>query len=135
MFISAQCYQAQQNKIKAIDAYEDCLVKDCTNVEAFNRLIDCQLVTGAQKERLLGKLNFGAEDQWLRKIYESKVRKVEEQLQMEEEVSKDNIFQILVAKENINILCIKAKTLYQNYQIPLAYELCLKAIKKDPLCF
>ena len=41
---------------------------------------------------MLGKLNFGAEDQWLRKIYESKVRKVEEQLQMEEEVRKDNIF-------------------------------------------
>lgn len=40
-----------------------------------------------------------------------------------------------MAKENINILCIRAKTLYQHYRIPAAYELCVKAIKKDPLCF
>ena len=48
---------------------------------------------------------------------------------------KENIFDLLVVKDNIHILCIRAKTLYQNYQIPAAYDLCLKAIKKDPLCF
>ena len=48
---------------------------------------------------------------------------------------KENIFEVLVAKENISILCIRAKTLYQNYQIPAAYELCIKAIKRDPLSF
>ena len=52
-----------------------------------------------------------------------------------EDIRRDNIFETLVAKENNNILCIRAKTLYQNYRIPAAYELCLKAIKKDPLCF
>jgi anaphase-promoting complex subunit 6 len=35
----------------------------------------------------------------------------------------------------MDILCIKAKTHYQNYEIPAAHELCLKAIRKDPLCF
>ena len=54
---------------------------------------------------------------------------------VDEDVRKDNLFETLVNKENINILCIKARTLYQNYQIPAAYELCLKAIRKDPLCF
>jgi hypothetical protein len=53
----------------------------------------------------------------------------------EEDIKKENIFEVLVAKENISILCIRAKTLYQNYQIPAAYELCLKAIKRDPLSF
>jgi hypothetical protein len=65
------------------------------------------------------------------------VKELEEpQLQMaEEDIRKENIFEVLVVKENISILCIRAKTLYQNYQIPAAYELCLKAIKRDPLSF
>ena len=33
------------------------------------------------------------------------------------------------------MLCIRAKIHHQNYQIPKAYEICLKIIKKDPLCF
>ena len=61
----------------AIEAYQDCIQKDPTNVEAFNRLVDCQLITGSQKEQLLGSLSFSAEDQWLRKIYFSKIKEVE----------------------------------------------------------
>jgi hypothetical protein len=59
-------------------------------VEAFNRLVDCQLITGSQKEQLLGSLTFSPEDQWLRKIYLSKIKELEEahQLVVEEEVRK-----------------------------------------------
>ncbi len=94
-----------------------------------------------QKEHLLKNINFKEEEKWLKNIYTSKIKEVEttenfigSQI-IDEEVRKEHMFDILVAKENINILCIKAKTHYQNYQIPTAYELCLKAIKKDPLCF
>lgn len=105
-------------------------------MEAFNRLVDCQLITGVEKVRLLEGLVFPAEDEWLRKIFESKVKSIEEGLLgASEDVRRDNVFENLVAKENINILCIRAKTLYQHYRIPAAYELCVKAIKRDPLCF
>jgi tetratricopeptide (TPR) repeat protein len=81
-FIRAQCFEAQDNKLMAIEAYQECIQKDPTNVEAFNRLVDCQLITGAQKEQLLASLSFAPEDQWLRKIYLSKVREVEEVAQV-----------------------------------------------------
>jgi tetratricopeptide (TPR) repeat protein len=81
-FIRAQCFEAQDNKLMAIEAYQECIQKDPTNVEAFNRLVDCQLITGAQKEQLLASLSFAPEDQWLRKIYLSKVKEVEEVAQV-----------------------------------------------------
>lgn len=45
-YIKAQCYESQDNKLMAIEAYQECIQKDPTNVEAFNRLVDCQLITG-----------------------------------------------------------------------------------------
>ena len=117
-FIAAQCYEAQENKLKAVDYYKDCVLKDPTNVEAFNRLVDCQLITGVEKVKLLDSLAFPPEDEWLRKIFESKVKSIDEgQLAASgEDIRRDNIFENLVAKENINILCIRAKTLYQHYR-------------------
>jgi tetratricopeptide (TPR) repeat protein len=61
-FISAQCYEAQENKLKAVEYYKECIQKDPTNVEAFNRLVDCQLITGTDKVKLLEGLHFPAED-------------------------------------------------------------------------
>jgi len=52
-FISAQCYEAQENKLRAVEGYKECIQKDPTNVEAFNRLVDCQLITGTDRVRLL----------------------------------------------------------------------------------
>ena len=41
-------------------------------------------------------------------------------------IKADNIFEILTAKNNIDILCIKAKNAYSNYDILKAYDLCIK---------
>lgn len=88
-YIKAQCYESQDNKLMAIEAYQECIQKDPTNVEAFNRLVDCQLITGTQKEQLLASLSFAPEDQWLKKIYVSKIKELEEPMQIvEEEIRK-----------------------------------------------
>lgn len=72
-------------------------------------------------------------------MYKASLKNIDEThlipISQNEEPRKETIFESLVMKENIDILCIKAKTHHQNYQIPAAHELCLKAIKKDPLCF
>lgn len=81
-YIRAQCYESQDNKLMAIEAYQECIQKDPTNVEAFNRLVDCQLITGTQKEQLLASLSFAPEDQWLKKIYVSKIKELEEPMQI-----------------------------------------------------
>jgi anaphase-promoting complex subunit 6 len=57
-FIRGQCHEAQENKANAVEAYQEALHKDYTNAEAFNRLVDGQLVSGVQKELLLKNINF-----------------------------------------------------------------------------
>lgn len=39
----------------------------------------------------------------------------------------------MVERNNIDIYCIQAKNAHSKYDIPKAYEICLKAIKEDPL--
>lgn len=60
----------------AVECYQESIQKDSTNVEAFSRLVDCQLITGTQKEQLLSSISFCAEDQWLKKIYLSKIKQL-----------------------------------------------------------
>lgn len=76
-FIKAQCYEALQNKNMAVQCYKECLQKDPTSFEAFNRLIDCQLISGADKDKLLNSLDFAPEDQWLKKIYSAKIKNID----------------------------------------------------------
>jgi anaphase-promoting complex subunit 6 len=51
------------------------------------------------------------------------------------QIRPDNLFEILNQKNNIDILCIKAKNAHMKYNISKAYEICIKAIKYDPLYF
>lgn len=48
-YIKGQCYEAQENKQMAVECYFEAVTKDPTHVEAFSRLVDCQLLTGIQK--------------------------------------------------------------------------------------
>lgn len=57
-FVKAQCYEALENKNMVVECYKECLMKDPTSFEAFNRLVDCQLISGADKEKLLNSLDF-----------------------------------------------------------------------------
>ena len=47
----------------------------------------------------------------------------------------EKLFEILNQKNNIDFLCIKAKNAYAKYDIHKAYEICVKAVKQDPLYF
>jgi anaphase-promoting complex subunit 6 len=47
----------------------------------------------------------------------------------------ENLFDLMNQKNNIDFLCIKAKNAHAKYDIHKAYEICVKAIKQDPLYF
>ena len=52
-----------------------------------------------------------------------------------EKKSIENLFEQLVAKDNLDILCIKAKNLAQKYNFSECYNICVKIIYEDPLFF
>jgi len=51
------------------------------------------------------------------------------------EITPETVYDSLLARNNIDLLCIKAKNCHAKYDIHKAYEICLKAIKMDPLYF
>ncbi|EAS06252.1 tetratricopeptide repeat protein (macronuclear) [Tetrahymena thermophila SB210] len=52
-----------------------------------------------------------------------------------ERLRPENLFETLSQKNNIDLLCIKAKNCHAKYDIQKAYDICIKAIKIDPLYF
>lgn len=50
LLLKAQCYEAQENKLYAVNCFIECLKKDPTCIEAFNRLIDCYLLTNPESK-------------------------------------------------------------------------------------
>ena len=142
--LRAQCCEAAENKVAAVHHYSECLKKDPTSVEAFSKLMDCFLLTSEQKEKLISDLDFTAEDQWLQSFYLSRVKDIRDKepreqkgtnMEVEVDVNDGNLYETLVSKENIDMLCIEAKNAFSKYDIIKCYDICQKAIKEDPLYF
>jgi len=53
LLLKAQCHEAQENKLYAVTCYFECLKKDPTCIEAFNRLIDCFLLSNTERMGVL----------------------------------------------------------------------------------
>ena len=142
-FLKAQCHEANENKLFAVTCYFDCLKKDPTFVEAFNKLIDCHLITNSEKKQLLAEMNFGKEDLWIKAYYMERIRDIVPFEKEEEgksgnfvqDLNDTNGFDFFASKDNIDILCIQAKRAFMKYDISKAYDLSLKIIKEDPLYF
>lgn len=69
----AKSYEAQENKIYAVQFYREALRANCENCEAFQRLISNYLLTGDEKRQLIEELKFTNENFWLRDYYMSRV--------------------------------------------------------------
>ena len=50
-------------------------------------------------------------------------------------VNENNIYELLLNRENVDILCIQAKSAFSRYDITKAFEISDKAIKIDPCYF
>lgn len=51
-FLTAQCHEANENKDNAKFYLFECLKRDSTCIEAFNKLIDCFLLTNSESKNI-----------------------------------------------------------------------------------
>ncbi|EGR27540.1 hypothetical protein IMG5_194480 [Ichthyophthirius multifiliis] len=153
-FLKGQCYESLENKQNAVYQYIECLKKDPTCHEAFKRMIDFYLLGNVGKEQLLTSLNFNQQDIWIKEYYLQRISEdtackldvsananknvMEDEIQNNNSLSQikaSNLYGILQQKNNIDLLCIKAKNCLSKYNIMRSYDICVKAIKSDPLYF
>lgn len=143
--IRAKCCEARESKQAAVHMYIECLKKDPTCLEAFNRLIDCFMLNRMEKENLIKELDFGPEDEWIKQYY---IERINENVSIVNErklddtdnedtasINTTNIYQTLLEKNNVDILSIQAKNAFSKYDILQAYEICQKTIKNGQLSF
>ena len=69
----AKSYEAQENKLYALQFYKEALRHNSENYEAFNRLISNYLLTKEEKKQLIGELKFSSENLWLKDYYISRI--------------------------------------------------------------
>ena len=68
-----KAYEMKENKQPAIRNYLLALKNDLENIEAFDILIDHQLLNVSEKQQLLNNLNFTQNNLWLYDYYKSKI--------------------------------------------------------------
>jgi hypothetical protein len=72
LLLVGKAYEMQENKTPAIRNYIKSLKYDPGNVEAFDLLINHQLLSAEQKQKLMNELNFDRMNKWLYDYYISK---------------------------------------------------------------
>ena len=68
-----KAYEMKENKQPAIRNYLLALENDLENIEAFDILINHQLLNTSEKQQLLNTLNFSPNNYWLYDYYQSKI--------------------------------------------------------------
>ena len=68
-----KAYEMKENKQPAIRNYLLALKNDLENIEAFDILINHQLLNTSEKQKLLNTLNFNQNNCWLYDYYQSKI--------------------------------------------------------------
>ena len=67
----AKAYESQENNICAAKNYKLCLINNCENFEAFDRLIGNYLLTHEEKLEFMTELQFTDKNAWLKDYYRS----------------------------------------------------------------
>ena len=78
--LKGQVYEAVENRREAVAWYKEALKRDAQCYEAFERLIDRDMLTSQEEIALLESMTFSQEDaQWLQAMYACKLKKVSQQ--------------------------------------------------------
>ena len=114
-----KAYEAKENKQLAGENYTLALQSDSTCIEAFNSLIDKQLLASTQEQDLI--INLCLKDTWLRDFYSSRLKSF-------------NIMpkKVDVLENNVDVMLSAGTRLLASHKIDQAYELACKILREDP---
>jgi anaphase-promoting complex subunit 6 len=127
--LRATAYHALDNRERAAEWYKNALKVDYFCMEAFAQLIDKQILPSSYEEELMTSLNFRPEDEWLKLLYASRLKKYGQDLEKK--------FAALESEEvalggNLEVIATKAEAYYYLHDAQKAYDLTTYVRKEDP---
>ncbi|XP_020281654.1 cell division cycle protein 16 homolog isoform X2 [Pseudomyrmex gracilis] len=140
LYIKGKIYEAMDNRAVATEYYKQALQRDVYSYEAFEALVQNQMLSAPEEQELLESLPFSeqctkGEAELLRLLYDSKLKKYQETPITKESVATCSIMGTSVSirlANNLDMVVAKAERLYYNCDYHQCFSLTEKILKKDP---
>ncbi|XP_015597960.1 cell division cycle protein 16 homolog isoform X2 [Cephus cinctus] len=139
LYVKGRVYEAMDNRAVSSNCYKQALRCDVHSYQAFEALVQNQMLSAAEEKELLDSLPISeqcteAEGELLRLLYESKLKKYQVPTKKQPFAS-CSIKGILVTDrllDNLDMQVSKAERLYYNCDYHKCFSLTERILKKDP---
>lgn len=139
LYVKGRVYEAMDNRAMATDCYKQALQCDVYSYQAFEALVQNQMLSAAEEKELLESLPINeqcteAEAEFLRLLYDSKLKKYQEPTESQS-VASCGIMGVLVTdrlRGNLDMQVSEAERLYYNCDYQQCFSLTESILKKDP---
>ncbi|XP_076239082.1 cell division cycle protein 16 [Calliopsis andreniformis] len=139
LYVKGRVYEAMDNRAVATDCYKQALHYDVYSYQAFEALVQNQMLSASEEKELLESLPFReqcteAETELLRLLYENKLKKYQES-NKKQMVATCSIMGVLVTDRllgNLDMEVSEAERLYYNCDYHKCFSLTERILKKDP---
>ncbi|XP_047361479.1 cell division cycle protein 16 homolog isoform X1 [Vespa velutina] len=139
LYVKGKVYQAMDNRAMATDCYKQALHCDVYSYQAFESLVQNQMLSATEERELLESLPFGeqcteAEADLLRLLYESKLKKYQEPYK-KQSLATCSVMGVPVIdrlSDNLDLEVSEAERLYYNCDYHKCFSLTERILNKDP---
>lgn len=139
VYVKGRVYEAMDNRVVATECYKQALQCDVYSYEAFEALVQNQMLSASEERELLESLPFAeqctkGEAELLRLLYDSKLKKYQEP-NTKQSLITCNVMGVSVThrlSDNLDMEVAKAERLYYNCDYHQCFSLTGKILKKDP---
>ncbi|XP_054003924.1 cell division cycle protein 16 homolog isoform X4 [Hylaeus anthracinus] len=139
LYVKGRVYEAMDNRAVATDCYKQALHCDVYSYQAFEALVQNQMLSASEEKELVESLPFNeqcteAETELLRLLYESKLKKYQEP-NKKQTLATCSVMGVLVTDRllgNLDMEVSKAERLYYNCDYHKCFSLTERILKKDP---
>ena len=139
LYVKGRVYEAMDNRAMATDCYKQALHCDVYSYQAFEALVQHQMLSASEEKELLESLPFGeqcteAETELLRLLYESKLKKYQEP-NKKQTLATCSVMGVLVTDRllgNLDMEVSEAERLHYNCDYHKCFLLTERILKKDP---
>ncbi|XP_076655085.1 cell division cycle protein 16 isoform X2 [Halictus rubicundus] len=139
LYVKGRVYEAMDNRAVATDCYKQALHCDVYSYQAFEALVQNQMLSASEEKELLESLPFAEqctehETELLRLLYESKLKKYQEPSK-KEVLATCSVMGVPVSDRllgNLDMEVSVAERLYYNCDYHKCFSLTERILKKDP---
>ncbi|ESN99613.1 hypothetical protein HELRODRAFT_113698 [Helobdella robusta] len=129
LLLKAKIYECMENRELALSCYKKSLKLDVRCFEAFNNLIQHQMLSAPEEKKLMQQLNFNlCEDESERTLTKYLYRKMLKKYNKPQDVSNE----IDQLNDNFDVLVSKAEQLFYNCEFNNCFKITSGILKSDP---